>query len=482
MESSDVKIYIEYSDEDVPYPDAENLFAPSERYPEYEYAEISDKKNYIYEMVRNAFHGMKFDNENFGLPSWNPLSDIISPGDKVVLKPNLVKSCNNKAQYECTLTHPSVIKAVLDYLIKANPQSIILGDAPIQGADMGAISEALKLNQLVQYYKERSSVDIQFIDFRDLIVKTVKHINVVSKEKNPNSEEYVTVQLGKNSKHYEDSFNGKYGVVDYDEEQINNYHNGARHDYTISKYILEADVIVNMPKPKTHRYAGLTAAQKNFVGACSDKETLPHFKAGSKCVGGDETNDDGIISKLIRKFYRIYQRKAKQKKINVARFYFYIYAILLHLQGKKFFLHGAWYGNDTIWRTIIDLNKIILYTNKNGIYCEDSIKRKVFTIGDMIICGEKEGPLCPSPKKMNMIMMSNNMAVFDYTFCRMMGFNEELIPTVHHSIRNTKISCNRWEDVRLHSNCEKLNNAKISMFERAKDWDFIPHSYWIGVL
>lgn len=480
MYADEVKIYIERNEKVIKYPKID-LFAPSERYPEYEYNDISDEHNGVYEMIRNAFHGMGLDETNYGKASWNPLGDIIKPGEKVVLKPNLVKNYDDQNQYECTLTHPSVIRAVLDYVVKAKPQSIVLGDAPIQGANLNAIADVLKLNEIVGFYRQKG-IDIQFIDFRDLIVKTVKHINMVAKEKNPDSDEFVTVHLGKNSKHYEDTFDGKYGVIDYDEEQINEFHAGERHDYIVSKYIIEADVIINLPKPKTHRYAGLTAAQKNFVGACSDKETLPHFKAGSTCVGGDETNNNSILSRLIRKFYRIYQRKAKQKKLHTARIVFYIYAVLLRLQGKKFYLHGAWYGNDTIWRTIVDLNKIVLYTDKNGVYSDDSIKRRIFTIGDMIICGEKEGPLWPSPKRMNMIMMSNNLAAFDYTFCRIMGFDEEIIPTIHHSIRNTKLSCEDWRDIVIHSNDKRIENHRIADFPREEEWNFTPHSYWIGVL
>lgn len=50
---------------------------------------------------------------------------------------------------------------------------------------------------------------------------------------------------------------------------------------------MEADVIINIPKPKCHRLAGMTAALKNMVGVIYDKNSLPHRKIGSVEEGGD---------------------------------------------------------------------------------------------------------------------------------------------------------------------------------------------------
>jgi hypothetical protein len=50
---------------------------------------------------------------------------------------------------------------------------------------------------------------------------------------------------------------------------------------------LEADVIINLPKPKTHKKTGLTGAIKNLVGLVGDKELLPHHRNGGATDGGD---------------------------------------------------------------------------------------------------------------------------------------------------------------------------------------------------
>ena len=63
-------------------------------------------------------------------------------------------------------------------------------------------------------------------------------------------------------------------IDDYEKVRVTNYnlnlmkehYNPKKNEYLIPNTILEADVIINLPKPKTHRKAGITGAMKNFVG------------------------------------------------------------------------------------------------------------------------------------------------------------------------------------------------------------------------
>ena len=50
---------------------------------------------------------------------------------------------------------------------------------------------------------------------------------------------------------------------------------------------LEADVIINLPKLKTHQKAGITCALKNLIGINGNKEYLPHHRIGGFELGGD---------------------------------------------------------------------------------------------------------------------------------------------------------------------------------------------------
>ena len=64
------------------YPSKEHLFRPSVNYPEYIYKEhISLENNPVYEMVRAGLEMMGLDQERIGTGEWNPMGEIVKPGD-----------------------------------------------------------------------------------------------------------------------------------------------------------------------------------------------------------------------------------------------------------------------------------------------------------------------------------------------------------------------------------------------------------------
>src|SRR5687768_17691117 len=64
-------------------------------------------------------------------------------------------------------------------------------------------------------------------------------------------------------------------------------HGKGRHRYLVAKDVLDADVVINLPKLKTHRKAGVTCALKNLIGINGNKEFLPHHRVGGAEAGGD---------------------------------------------------------------------------------------------------------------------------------------------------------------------------------------------------
>jgi hypothetical protein len=61
--------------------------------------------------------------------------------------------------------------------------------------------------------------------------------------------------------------------------------------------VLSADLVVNLPKLKTHKKTGVTLALKNLVGINGDKNWLPHHSQGSVEKGGDEYPGDGVVDR-----------------------------------------------------------------------------------------------------------------------------------------------------------------------------------------
>jgi hypothetical protein len=97
---------------------------------------------------------------------------------------------------------------------------------------------------------------------------------------------------------------------------------------------------------------------------------------------------------------------------------------------------GSWYGNDTISRTTIDLNRIVHFGKRDGTLA-DSPQRKVFTIADAIIAGEGDGPLAPTPKAAGLIIAGENGVAVDMILARLMGYRWDAIPTLRHAVECT---------------------------------------------
>lgn len=479
-------------DENIVLVKTENYFYPEKFIPRENASDFFDDaavdSDFIYEMVKKGFFLMGMDRSNYNKKEWNPLKDLIRPGDCVLIKPNLVmhENRNMAGGQWCLYTQPDVVAAVIHYVIIAlqGKGDIIIGDAPMQSCDFDALIKNSGYQKMVRYYKkllEQTDVSISLVDFRGLRSTMVEGV-IQSQETN---EKGIVVEMGKESEFLgeKQSFFDNIRITNYDPQILKEHHSTDKNEYCVSQYILDADVIINMPKPKTHRKAGITASLKNIVGISSRKEYLPHHTNGAIIEGGDEYLYKNIVKRkldhvLDRRNY--YQQTAKDynKAKRLGR-----YASVLSKFGKLFskdhYYEGSWYGNDTISRTIVDLNKIIFYADKNGILQQQK-QRKYLIIADMIVAGEKEGPLEPSPKNVGLIVMGQDPVCFDETIAKMMGAKEGKIPTLVRA-RSPKGVLRLTSDGSrpfLISNDIRWNNKHLSDLKSDELLYFKPTSGW----
>jgi uncharacterized protein (DUF362 family) len=476
------------------YPKRTWKFSPAVQYPEYPWVEdeLAREHNLVYESIRECFRLAGYDKEHYGLPEWNPLGEIIHKGDIVLLKPNWVEHKNKNEAVDdnlaCLVTHPSVVRAILDYVVIAlqGTGRIIVGDAPMQGCDLDLMFEIAGYNELFAFYKEQDTViDIQ--DFRKYH-RTNKASGVLSSPiMTLNSTGSVHVDLGRDSMHGEkDKLQPAYKVTDYTQEMTAAYHSEGKHIYEVNKTSILADVIINIPKPKTHRLAGMTAAVKNFVGITYEKACLPHRIEGDPQHGGD--------AYLKKSFWkeRMHDFDEKRTQCSIVGNYRAgkvndllmkaCYAIGTVTSGDKYRI-GSWYGNDTIWRTSVDLNNILLHCDKQGVM-QKTQQRTILTIGDMFVCGQQDGPVSPIPKKLGMVMMSDNPLLFDYVMCEIMQFAHDKLPIFGNELTYEKfgyISRDDLEKETLHQKTGKTEAIiQVKDFVGEKEWGFEPHTCWKG--
>ena len=149
------------------------------------------------------------------------IGSFVKRGDRVLLKPNLLYG---KPPEKAVTTHPSIIKGVIQ-MVRKNGGMPFIGDSPGIGSSSGVAGKA-------GIKKVAETLDCPIIEFNRPVIP--------SKRK------------GRIFKNIE-----------------------------IDQSILEADVIINLPKWKTHAQMLLTLGVKNLFGCVPGKrKPLWHLKAG----------------------------------------------------------------------------------------------------------------------------------------------------------------------------------------------------------
>jgi len=482
------KIYLEKRD-CFQYPDPGDYYSPHIFYPEYPFSKetLSSQINEVYDMTRFSLYGLGLDQSNFGKVDWNPLGAYVEKNAHIVIKPNFVNHINEIGGLDCTVTHPSILRCIIDYCVVAGASLIEVADAPIQNCNFEKLMSEHGYNQIFDYFRKKN-INIQIRDLRMTKTKVLSNKIFLQEKNMDNNNETCEFDLRELSFFNILSGKQRYGIANYYENTVNEKHNDGHHKYKIAKSILEADLLINLPKPKTHRFAGITGAQKNFIGICSDKEYLPHFRSGTPENGGDETDKHTILNILLSEINRQRCKHIEKKNQGMQLFYINLSKIIRKISkilfpAKQEYSGGQWYGNDTIWRTTLDLNMIVLYGDSNGRLNTSRVSRNVLNIGDLIIAGENNGPLKPSSKKIGIILASNNSTIFDYVFCKITGFDHSLIPTVVNSINSHYLLGDSLDKIKLYSNINELNNMPLSSeLKIPQEWNFVPHPFWNKVL
>lgn len=503
-----------YYDSHLCYPKI-SPYMPGKLYPEYPYddfylASEQDNANEIYEAIRNLFILLQLDGQNIGKRGWNPLGEYIQPGQTVLLKPNLVSHCNPAEKdldkgMDCLITHPSLVRVIFDYVYIAlkGKGRIIIADAPVQGCDFEQLLQNTGYGALMRYLMKKvtSSVTIQIADLREVTYTQENGKKIQRERKNPEFGS-KTIDLKDNSFFAKVIRKKGFRVTCYAGKDTDKCHRHSCNQYKVSDAMLEADVIINIPKPKTHRIAGYTAALKNMIGINARKECLPHHQKGAKGRGGDEYTNTHNVLKWFNSTGNDIRNYAIKKDWQIIAF---LSNEVCRRIGRKLDKYepdrkksGMWYGNDTIWRTILDVNHIVYFADKNGIMCEQQ-QRKILNIGDMVVCGDHEGPLRPSYKQIGGILFSEHPVIFDFFAVKLMGFKWDKFPVLVNAIKDRMlmgellhIVLKREEDdkkyvqsvikkFRMYSNAPEFNKT-IDEISDEHVFRFIPTKGWIEYL
>jgi uncharacterized protein (DUF362 family) len=432
------------------YPE-EFPFNPDEEYPEYQGKNIASKPNYVYRAVRESLKNLGYDREHYDTKQWNPLGSLITPGDRVFIKPNLVaheyrQSCPCKGDLYSVITHPSVVRAVADYaaIALAGQGEIVIGDNPSIDADFSKLNAATNLKACEDFYRDNLNIKCRVLDLRKHICPDLKYYGFKSKMKQgPGDPEGDSIiNLGKQSLLYGLNpllFRGIYSK----RWQTIKHHHGSRHEYCISNTILNSNVYISIPKLKAHRKVGATLNIKGLVGINSDKNFLIHWRIGYPKMGGDEFPNPErwrdlfgwtlrhIINDLTHE-RMYYWMRSRTKGTPLFDFF----QTETCPSGRKH--RGAWEGNDTCWRMATDLYNLFV-KDLSGLRQKKGFQTKTFSVVDGVLAGEGDGPFCPSSKEGHIIVAGQDLLLVDCVGVRLMDFNLEEIRYLKHLIKDNNI-------------------------------------------
>jgi uncharacterized protein (DUF362 family) len=364
------------------------------------------------------------------------LGGVISPGARVLVKPNFVLH-ENEGEWGMApmITHPSLIRAVVEAALQAGAREVLVGDAPVQRCDFEAL---LRLTGLADWSAARAGENPNFKGIRDFRRTTcvVKDGVRVADENRLALERFVLFDLAENSLlEPVSNAEGAFRVTCYDPRLMAKTHAPGRHQYLVAREVMEADVIVNLPKLKTHKKAGITCALKNLIGINGNKEYLPHHRLGGSEAAGDCYPGAGLTKRALEYALDKQNMAASSATTKLWNGVAQNLHRALRRSGDELGVEGSWSGNDTIWRTCLDLNRILLYGRADG-QLADTPQRCVLHIADAVIAGQGDGPLAPQPLPLGILLAGRNAAAMDKVGAQVLGYEAERIPVVREAFGN----------------------------------------------
>lgn len=344
--------------------------------------------------------------------SSNPLDELIEKGDTVLIKPNLV---DDDPQ---VFTHPAVVRPLIDLAIAAGATTIYVGDGGPGYTFTWQVLKNTRYEEMVNILQNRHpEITIKAVNFND-------------------RSNWHWVYLGEKSS-FAGSGYGDYDLVDvlYKTMYQSKYYKTADPQgvnpngqclgwYAIPNVILESDVFINVPKMKTHRQMIATLTLKNHVGSTVDNTfsdswgngaRIAHYKTGSSA-------------------------------------------------GENYF------GNDIFWRAILDVNKIILYADKEG-KLQTTPQRKYFNVLDGIEASEKSSHY-PESKlyEAKAILASVDPVALAAVATRLMGYDFHLISHLEKAVSEKNFPIGIYDSSKVMVVGEEINSRFNHLFEYNPNW------------
>lgn len=411
---------------------------------------------------------------------------IVKPGDKVVIKPNWVKEHDTRYAPESdtwltVITHPEVILATCRWVAPRlqGKGSITICDAPQSDSSFARIRRYCKLDDLLATCRaEFPAIQFELFEMRSEEWDTIDGITVSKTILPGDPAGAVNIHLDEDSEFLGYKGLGKLYGAAYDFAETNKQHQDPNHEYLLCRTPLTADLLINIPKLKTHKKVGLTVALKNMVGITARTNWLPRHTEGTPDQGGDQFATSAVKHKLEHKLM------GSAKAFLKGRHFLSRFLVPLKKLGRLYFgdtehivRSGNWHGNDTAWRMILDLHKCITYFDADGQPRKQPLRQ--LTVVDGIIAGEGNGPMAPDAKPCGVIMAGTHPVAIDCAAASLMGFDWQKLRLLRgaFAINKRPITNFPYEAIRILSDNASWDGPLDQLQDNLK---FRPHFGWKG--
>jgi uncharacterized protein (DUF362 family) len=410
-------------------------------------------------------------------------ADFIRPGDHIVLKPNWVKEHDERhpgpGHWEHVITHPTVIEAAVMW---AAPRlqgkgRITLCDAPQTDSSFATLRDYCQLDALLQRCRAaHPELDIQLLDLRPEEWHAVDGVTVsqTALPGDPAGSSHVCLNE-------QSEFIGYHGLgrlygASYDMAETNARHQETRHEYLLCRTPMDADVLINLPKLKTHKKVGLTCALKNMVGINSNKNWLPHHTEGTPDTGGDQFPSSSVKAKLEHSWMGSIKRILFGKRL-LSRLFVPVKKLgrIVFGDTQNTIRSGNWQGNDTCWRMVLDLNKCLFHYDGSG--SPRAKPLRYLAIADAIIAGEGNGPMSPDPKPIGTLLASTSPLALDTVAACLMGFDPQKLRLLAKAYEIDRLPLANFQA----SEIRVVTAAGEKGIEELPNHRFVPHFGWRGI-
>ncbi|MFZ5434695.1 MAG: DUF362 domain-containing protein [Calditrichota bacterium] len=450
-------------------------FDPSESYPENPSSgHLQSAPNRIYDAVRTTLAQLGLDHEHFDTAQWNPFGELVKPGGSVVIKPNLVDLKQGwialgGERILDMVAHGSVIRPLVDYAYRAVGASgtIIVGDAPLVHADFEGVVEGAGIRGMMDRLVQRG-VPVKLLDFREeFFSRWSGEYSKLPGDPLGNS----IIDLGSDSALCPldtDPPAQYFTLADHSDKRIEpqHHHYRGKHEYCIPNSVLGCDLFINVPKLKSHVKTGITLSLKNLMGITHYRRWMPHHRTGAPPLGDEFPVDPGMI---LRNRERIIRRIGK---LPGGSAFIRAGAYARHLAARAIghkdqtIIHGGWYGNDTLWRTLVDLNRVLFYGRPGGFIVKEP--RAYLSLIDGIIAGEGNGPVKPQTRPAGVIAASCDPVAVDTVLAWIMGFDPKRIRLLQGAAASKspyRLGCSEWNMLNVISNYQDWKNLNLNFLE-----------------